>query len=150
MKSLSKNENDTANIAAKIAVKLQSGDVLCLRGDLGTGKTVFARAMIRHLCDTPDLDVPSPTFTLVQNYETNKSTIWHFDLYRIEDKEEIYELGWEEALAEGITIIEWPERLEGLAPQDRLELIFNPLENDENSREITLVPYGTWEERIAA
>lgn len=148
MKYISKSESDTINIAAKLTGKLKSGDVLCLRGDLGAGKTVFARALIRHLSGAIDLDVPSPTFTLVQNYETADSAIYHFDLYRIENTEDIYELGWEDALSSGITIIEWPQRLEYLAPNDRLELVFNISENNETEREITIIPYGAWEERI--
>ncbi|MBI1259481.1 MAG: tRNA (adenosine(37)-N6)-threonylcarbamoyltransferase complex ATPase subunit type 1 TsaE [Chloroflexi bacterium] len=147
MKYLSKNEQDTAALAAEIAGKLKSGDLLCLQGDLGSGKTVFARALIRHLCADPALDVPSPTFTLVQTYESPAGELWHFDLYRLEDPEEIYELGWEDALADGIAIVEWPERLESLAPPDCLTLVFEPSDH-ENQREITAVPYGSWKDRL--
>jgi len=148
MKYISKSENNTAETAITLAGKLKANDVLCLRGDLGTGKTVFARALIRHLSGDPDLDVPSPTFTLVQSYETPKGVIRHFDLYRTQKAEELYELGWEDALADAITIVEWPERLEFLAPNDRLELIFETSKENENEREITLLPHGTWKERL--
>lgn len=119
------SEEDTAAIAHEIAADAAPGQIFCLRGDLGMGKTVFARAFIRALCGE-DTEVPSPTFTLVQTYESGKGDIWHFDLYRIEDAEEVYELGWEEALSRCITLIEWPERIEGLLPPVRTEIVFTP------------------------
>lgn len=148
MKYLSKSEDDTVRYAVKIAEKLGSGDILCLQGDLGSGKTVFARALIRHLCGDSGLDVPSPTFTLLQTYESAQTPIWHFDLYRLEDPEEIYELGWEDALNEALAIVEWPERLGNLAPPNRLTLRFETSKEDENQRTITATPYGNWKERI--
>ena len=109
-KTHAKNENDTEIFAKKIAKTIKNGDVLCIFGNLGAGKTVFAREIIRFLSKNINLEVPSPTFTLVQTYETDIAPIFHFDLYRIEDPEELFELGWEEALSEGISIIEWPEK----------------------------------------
>ncbi len=111
MLSTSRSEQETTEIAAQFAARLKPRDVVCLHGDLGMGKSVFARAAIRSLAGDEGLEVPSPTFTLVQTYETPEGTIWHFDLYRLKDPEEIFELGWEEALANGIVIVEWPERL---------------------------------------
>src|SRR5262249_8962459 len=93
------------------------GDVVGLKGDLGAGKTTLARAIIRAAADDPALIVPSPTFTLVEVYETARGTYWHFDLYRLETPEQVFELGWEDALAEGVVLIEWPERLGALLPQ---------------------------------
>jgi tRNA threonylcarbamoyl adenosine modification protein YjeE len=112
----SAGETDTEAAARQLAATLKTGDTVLLQGDLGAGKTVFARALVRALAGDSALDVPSPTFTLVQTYDTPRGTIWHFDLYRLEDPDEIHELGWEEALAGGIVIAEWPERLGGRKP----------------------------------
>jgi len=147
MKYTTHGEQETAEIAARLAPGLKPGDILCLRGDLGAGKTVFARALVRALAGDPALEVPSPTFTLVQTYDTKQGPLWHFDLYRIEEEEEIYELGWEEALAGAITLVEWPERLDSLTPRNRLEIEIAGLPGEANRREITLIPHGTMKER---
>jgi len=99
--------------------------VVALAGDLGAGKTTFARALIAAFAaeaGQPAPEVPSPTFTLVQTYEFPRATIWHFDLYRIERPEDALELGIEEAFADGIALIEWPERLGPLLPARRMEV----------------------------
>lgn len=111
------NEQETAIEAKNIAKNLKKRDVLCLFGGLGAGKTVFSREIIRFLSKNNSLEVPSPTFTLVQSYETDICPVFHFDLYRLEDPEEIFELGWEDALAEGITLIEWPEKAGAYLPK---------------------------------
>ncbi len=129
------SEGETKNFAAQCADKAQKGDVFLLNGPLGVGKSVFARHFIQHLAES-EIDVPSPTFTLVQTYETANAPIWHFDLYRIEDPEEIYELGWEEALGAAILLIEWPVRLGPLKPDAYKEIIIEPLSGE--SRKITL------------
>ena len=103
----SNSEEDTIAFAQTYARESVNGDVFTLQGPLGAGKSVFCRAFIQELAGKT-LDVPSPTFTLLQNYDTSKGTIWHFDLYRIENPQEIYEIGWEEALSDGILLIEWP------------------------------------------
>jgi tRNA threonylcarbamoyladenosine biosynthesis protein TsaE len=115
------DEAATAALAARIAALAAPGDVIALKGDLGVGKTSFARAFIRARGDAAE-EVPSPTFTLVQLYEPGASAIWHFDLYRLTAAEEAWELGIEEAFAWGISLIEWPERLGPLLPQRRLEI----------------------------
>lgn len=136
MESVSRSEQDTEKLARELAGRLSPGDTVLLQGDLGAGKTVFARALIRALADDPALDVPSPTFTLVQTYDTPRGPIAHFDLYRIEDAEDVYETGWEDARAEGIVIVEWPERLGSLAPQEAIAVTFRT--SGENERIITL------------
>ena len=110
-------ERATEALGATLAARLKPGDVVGLTGDLGAGKTTLARAIIRAAAADPELIVPSPTFTLVEVYETPRGTFWHFDLYRLEAAEQVYELGWEEALAEGIVLLEWPERLGRLLPK---------------------------------
>lgn len=112
----------TARLAVALAALLRPGDVVALRGDLGTGKTTFARALIRALTGT-DEDVPSPTFTLVQIYDLPFGMLWHFDLYRLAGPEEVIELGWDEARAEGIALVEWPDRLGPLLPAERLDIV---------------------------
>lgn len=108
-----------------MARALRPGDVVALAGDLGAGKTTFARALIAAFAaeaGQPAPEVPSPTFTLVQTYEFARATIWHFDLYRIERPDDALELGIEEAFAGGIALIEWPERLGPLLPARRIEV----------------------------
>jgi len=111
------NEQATEALGATLAARLKPGDVVGLKGDLGAGKTTLARAIIRAAAADPDLIVPSPTFTLVEVYDTPRGSYWHFDLYRLDDPQQVYELGWEEALADGVVLLEWPERLGPLLPQ---------------------------------
>jgi tRNA threonylcarbamoyl adenosine modification protein YjeE len=115
------DETATAAFAARIAALAVPGDVIALKGDLGAGKTSFARAFIRARGDAHE-EVPSPTFTLVQIYQTDAVEIWHFDLYRLGAAGEAWELGIEEAFASGVSLIEWPERIASLLPQYRLEI----------------------------
>lgn len=108
--NITQGAEETAALAVRFSTLLKSGDVVLLKGDLGAGKSTFARALIQGLCGE-NTEVPSPTFTLVQTYETKAFPIWHFDLYRLKDPAEIYELGIEEAMHHGVSLIEWPERL---------------------------------------
>lgn len=147
------DEAGVAALAARLSGRLGPGDVLFLRGDLGAGKTVFARALLRALCGDADLNVPSPTFTLVQTYECAHGLVWHFDLYRLKDPEEIYEIGWEDALSGAIMLVEWPERLGidrggGLAPPDRLEIGLEIAPDNAARRHVRLTPRGTWAARL--
>ncbi len=123
---ISHNEEETAHLARTLAKSAKPTDIFTLRGTLGMGKSVFARNFIHELAGA-EIEVPSPTFTLVQTYETEKAPIWHFDLYRIEEAEEIYEIGWEEALGQGILLIEWPERLGSILPKEHTEVAFEML-----------------------
>jgi tRNA threonylcarbamoyladenosine biosynthesis protein TsaE len=133
----------TARLGASLATHLKIGDAVCLFGPLGAGKSTLARGLIRALT-TPDEDVPSPTFTLVQTYEGEAMAIAHFDLYRLTDPDEVHELGLDEALDDGIALIEWPERLEGRLPPDRLDIVLIP---HGLGRTATLVPHGSFEGR---
>jgi tRNA threonylcarbamoyl adenosine modification protein YjeE len=108
-------------LARRLARLLRRGDVVALWGDLGAGKTVFARALIQARAGRP-IEVPSPTFTLVQTYSVIDLEIWHFDLYRLKRADEIYELGFEDALSDGVILIEWPERLDAGLPRERLDI----------------------------
>ncbi len=110
----------TEALARQIAGGLRAGDSVALEGDLGAGKTALARAVLQALGVTED--VPSPTFTLVQRYETPGLVVNHFDLYRIKSESELDELGFDDALAEGAALIEWPERAAGRIPDDALHI----------------------------
>ncbi len=116
------SEDAVAALARRLAPALRSSDFLALCGDLGAGKTVFARALIRALVGREDEEVPSPTFALVQPYECARFAIHHFDFYRLSGPDEAQELGLDEALAAGVVIAEWPERLGGGLPADRLDI----------------------------
>jgi len=122
--------DETADLAERISAQLRIGDTLLLQGDIGTGKSFFARALIQSLQDHPE-DVPSPTFTLVQTYNTNIGEVWHADLYRLNDPSEAEELGLAEAFSDAICLIEWPDRLANLAPPDAITLFFTTLANDD-------------------
>jgi tRNA threonylcarbamoyladenosine biosynthesis protein TsaE len=119
-------ESATAALAARIAGLAEVGDVIALRGELGSGKTSFARGFIRAR-GRADEEVPSPTFTLVEVYEFPQGApaVWHFDLYRLTKSEDVYELGFEEALGGAILLIEWPERLGPLLPRERLDVVLS-------------------------
>lgn len=114
------DEAATERLGATLAARLQPRDLVALEGGLGAGKTTLARAILRAASGDPGLIVPSPTFTLVEVYETKHATFWHFDLYRLEAPEQVFELGWEEARADGVALVEWAERLGSLLPPDRL------------------------------
>jgi len=110
----------TLRLGASIARGLDLGDAVALEGDLGAGKTTLARAILRALGVTED--VPSPSFTLVQHYDTSRLPVRHFDLYRLKDASELGELGLDEALDEGAALIEWPERAAAAIPSDALHV----------------------------
>ena len=139
------DEAATARLGAAIAAVLRPGEAVCQSGPLGAGKSTLARAQVRALT-TPDEEVPSPTFTLVQFYEGDPINVAHFDLYRLSGPDEAYEIGLDEALDDGAAVIEWPERLEGQLPADRLEVEIS-LGGDSGGREARLVRHGAWEGR---
>ena len=111
----------TAALGARIAAALRPGDLVTLSGPLGAGKSVLARGLVRALT-SPDEEVPSPTFTLIQLYDGPDFPVAHMDLYRLRRPEEAWELGLEDALADGAAVVEWPERLGADLPRDRLSV----------------------------
>ncbi len=137
----------TRRLAERLAGLLRAGDFVGLTGVLGAGKTTCARHMIEALAGH-GMEVPSPSFTLAQTYDFDAFTLWHFDLYRIETPEAVYELGYEDALADGVSLVEWPERLGPLRPADRLDvtLLQGPAPD---SRIAELEAHGDWIERLA-
>ena len=114
------SEAELTALAARLAPLLVSGDCITLHGDLGAGKTTFARALIRVYLADPALEVPSPTFALRQDYAGPRGAIVHFDLYRIADTRELDEIGFDEALAGSVVIVEWPERAGATLPAARI------------------------------
>ena len=133
----------TGRLGAAVAVALKPGDAVCLNGPLGAGKSTLARALVRALT-TPHEDVPSPTFTLVQFYSGLHFPVAHFDLYRLERADEAFEIGLDEALEEGAAVIEWPERLGGRLPEDRLDI---DIAISGAGRIARLSPHGAWKGR---
>lgn len=120
MEYKSNSPKETANIAKAFAKTLTSGDVLCLNGDLGVGKTAFVQGLVYELGVKEPIS--SPTFTIVNCYD-GKLPIYHFDVYRIEDSDEMYEIGFEEYIyGEGITIIEWAENIKDILPKTRYDI----------------------------
>jgi tRNA threonylcarbamoyladenosine biosynthesis protein TsaE len=138
---------ETAALAVRFAKLIQPGDVLLLSGGIGAGKTHFARALIQSLQDNFE-DVPSPTFTLVQIYETRAGTLWHTDLYRLSHPDEVVELGLTDVFETAVCLIEWPDRLGTLAPENALTLAFD-LADEEGTRYITLSwKTANWDVRL--
>jgi N-acetylmuramate 1-kinase len=143
------NIHSTERFARELAAELGPNTLMTLTGDLGSGKTTFARALIRALVDDTELEVPSPTFTLMQLYDAPKFKIVHCDLYRIESPDELIELGWEEASDDALVIVEWADRAgEALSP-NRIDIgfILEPEEGPEH-RVAVVTGYGTWAQRV--
>ena len=138
------SDKKTRSFGAALATILQPGDVLALHGGLGAGKTTMTRGLIQFLLGEEE-EVPSPTYTLVQIYETDAFPIWHFDLYRLESPEDLHELGWDET-DQGVAILEWPDKAGDQLPAWRLDV---HLEFDGDQRIVRLVPCGEdWQTRL--
>ncbi len=145
METTLKTAGDATALAQAFAVHLVAGDCLLLSGPVGAGKTHFARGVIQALTG-PAQEVPSPTFTLVQTYDSPRAEIWHADLYRLCHIDELVELGLEEAFDSAITLVEWPERLGAVRPPRRLELDFAIPSLESEDRRLTINPHGSgWE-----
>lgn len=144
------NERATYRLAADVAAMLQPGDTITLSGDLGAGKTTFARALIRRLASDRALEVPSPTFTLIQTYELARLTVAHVDLYRLSDVSELNELGLDDLPDKAVTVMEWPERAAGLLPADRIDIAFRLAPKmDAGVRDVVVTGYGASVARVA-
>lgn len=135
----------THALARRLAGLARPGDTIALSGDLGAGKTEWARAFVRARLGRPDEEVPSPTFTLVQIYGDGDGEIWHADLYRLTHPDEALELGLEDALGHALVVLEWPERIARLLPRDRLDIAFTLTDG---ARFADLVPHGNWIDRM--
>lgn len=143
----STSADDTHRIAAALAKQCKKGDCITLRGDLGSGKTTFARGFIQAL--SGEREIVSPTFTLVQTYiAADQTPIAHFDLYRLKNRSEIAEIGLDEALMGGITLIEWPELVEKSLPADALDVLITIGHNPEE-RQFAFAGSSNWQARLA-
>ena len=132
----------TEALAARLAARARPGDAILLEGPLGAGKTALARAFLRAAAGDPELDVPSPSFTLMQSYATKLGPVHHFDLWRLDGPAALPELGFEDALAD-IVLVEWPDRLGPFRPAGALTLRLVPI--DETTRAVTLIG---WDGRL--
>ncbi len=136
----------TLALGGRLGARLMAGDVICLSGGLGAGKTTLARGAIAAWTGAAE-DAPSPTYTLVQTYNGPRGELWHVDLYRLKRAAEAWELGLDDAFAEAACLIEWPERLEGQIPDDRLDIA---LAFEGDGRCATLKAHGAWRKRLDA
>ena len=155
------SQTELEQIAIKISPIFKAGDVIALSGDLGIGKSTFARAFIRNAMGNKDEEVPSPTFTLVQHFvpkNTNYPEIWHFDMYRLAQPKDALELGIEDAFLEGLSIIEWPQKLDTFLPRDSLIIKITSgdikkgfeeeLEEESDTRTLEFFGNSDWKNRL--
>ena len=138
------DEDGTRSVGKALGATLRSGDVVCLTGPLGAGKTTLARAVLSQAVGA--LEAPSPTFSLVETYQTDAISVWHFDLYRLEAPADVWELGLEEALETGACLIEWPEKIASYLPENILVLNLKP--SDTSSRVLTIRAQSAWFKRL--
>ena len=130
------SENDTIKFGEFLASKLQNGDIVVLSGDLGSGKTKLTEGILSYF-NLQD-EISSPTFTIVNEYNLNETNIYHFDVYRLEDSSEFYEIGGEEYFSKGICIIEWGELIESILPANHIKITINKDFENENQRKIII------------
>ena len=142
-----KTPDATAQTAALIGKTLNRGDTILLDGDIGAGKTHFARSLIQSMLHMPE-DVPSPTYTLVQTYHTNAGALWHADLYRLTDAAEIHELGLIEAFEDAICLVEWPDRLGSEVPVPALTLRLEAPHGDDRRDAVFTWQASKWDEKL--
>lgn len=141
IKYISHNEEETKKIANSLAKLLQKGDIIILSGDLGAGKTKFTEGILSFF--GLEDEISSPTFNIVNEYKTNDINLYHFDIYRLEDIDEFYEIGGEEYFEKGICIIEWGELLNPILPKDYILIKIEPVQNNINSRLFTIQSHGS-------
>ncbi len=140
------NEYQAKLFATNLSNILQAGDIIALWGDVGAGKTTLARHLIKNLCGDK-INVPSPTFSLLQIYDTAKFQIWHMDLYRINAPEDVFELGVEDAFHDCLSLIEWPDKMAGYLPVKRLDMVIS-VDIKNNHRNIYLQGDENWALRL--
>jgi len=144
------NEEALHQLVCDFAAALEPGDVVSLSGDLGTGKTTFARALIRHLADDTTLEVPSPTFTLLQTYELPRFPLVHADFYRVADASELEQIGFDDLPPQSVILVEWPERAPSALPADRWDIAFAlDAESGPNHRDVRVSGLGEYAARTA-
>lgn len=132
----------TEALALRLAPHIRAEDAILLSGPLGIGKTSFARMLLRSLCRDPEMEVPSPSFTLVQIYDAPAFPVYHYDLWRLESEEDLIELDWDEA-REGVVLVEWPERLNRFLPENALHISLSL--HSESIRQAVL---SGWDDRL--
>lgn len=137
---LSKSEEDTKNFAKSFASHLKKQDIIVLTGDLGSGKTKFTEGILSYF--GLENEISSPTFTIVNEYQKDGINIYHFDVYRLEDSSEFYEMGGEEYFENGICLIEWGELIEDALPKDYIHITFSKDDKNENVRNIRIECFG--------
>lgn len=137
------NVEDTLSLGKKLGSKVKSGDIICINGDLGAGKTHFTKGIAEGL--GIEDHITSPTFTIVNEYEGGRLKLYHFDVYRVNDPDEIYAIGFDEYIFDkGVSVIEWSNYIEELIPEDYLSVNISKLqEQGENFRKIVLIPHGS-------
>lgn len=135
----------TLAFGRQLGERIGPGDVVCLSGNLGAGKTTLARGAIEAWTGQTE-EAPSPTYTLVQTYDGERGELWHVDLYRLKRPDDAWELGLEDAFVSAACLIEWPERLEGQLPRDRLDIELKP---EGEGRSAALKAHGSWRTKLA-
>ena len=133
---ISKNEQDTIIFAENFAKNLKVGDIIVLSGELGSGKTKFVEGVLKHF--GLENDISSPTFTIVNEYNSQDVNIYHFDVYRLEDSDEFYAMGGDEYFSNGICLIEWGEMIEDILPKPYTKIIFSKSDDDSDFRELKI------------
>ncbi len=133
---ISKSEQDTINFAKNYAKNLKAGDIIVLSGELGSGKTKFVQGVLENF-NLQD-EISSPTFTIVNEYNSEKVNIYHFDVYRLEDSDEFFAIGGEEYFSKGICLIEWGELIEDILPKPYTKISFSKSDDDTSYRKLTI------------
>lgn len=133
---ISKSEQDTISFAVNFAKGLNVGDIVVLTGELGSGKTKFVEGVLKHF--NLEDEISSPTFTIVNEYTSDKINIYHFDVYRLEDSDEFYAMGGDEYFSKGICLIEWGEIIEDILPKPYTKVVFSKDNSNEEYRKLDI------------
>lgn len=141
-KFISKSESETKNFAKKLASKLKVKDIVVLTGELGSGKTKFTEGFLSYF--NLESEISSPTFTIVNEYKNNDINIYHFDVYRLEDSSEFYEIGGDEYFENGICLIEWGELIQDALPKNYIHIVFEKSTENENIRILTITTFDNY------